>query len=271
VTPLDIVLILVIALGVGFALVFFHVLIQWSLRKARPSLPPPVEAAPEVEEELAAELVIEPPPAEIAEPSAREEPIIPVALPEVAQPIPPPPPPPPPAREPVRIGLGLRKTRENFLSRIRAALTGSAKLDDIYEGLEEALIAADVGVDASMKITSAVRKKLGNDNRPDAIRDGLKAEIAAIMTSADRAPADSGGRNRAIAGMVRSRWRRDYQAIARLRSRRRRLRRGEGRRCPQNEHRSDRYRRPPPDQGQSDGGAEENCPRDRARIARRAA
>ena len=47
-----------------------------------------------------------------------------------------------PPRAPVRIGLGLRKTRENFLARIRAALTGSAKIDDIYEGLEEALIAA---------------------------------------------------------------------------------------------------------------------------------
>jgi fused signal recognition particle receptor len=187
VTPLDIVLILVIALGVGFALVFIQVLIQWSLRKARPSLPPPVQATPEVEEERAAELVIEPRPAEIAEPSAREEPVIPVATPEA-----PPIAPAPTVREPVRIGLGLRKTRENFLGRIRAALTGSAKLDDIYEGLEEALIAADVGVDASMKITSAVRKKLGNDNRPDAIRDALKAEIAAIMTSADRAPADSG-------------------------------------------------------------------------------
>jgi fused signal recognition particle receptor len=95
-------------------------------------------------------------------------------------------------REPVRIGLGLRKTRENFLARIRAALTGSAKIDEIYEGLEEALIAADVGVEASMKISSAVRAKLGDDNRPDAIRDALKAEIAAILMSAERQPADSG-------------------------------------------------------------------------------
>jgi fused signal recognition particle receptor len=181
VTPLEIVEILAIALGVGFVLVFVHVLIQWSLRKARPSRPTRVEAAPQVEEERAAEIAIEPVPAEIAEPSAREEPAVPAAAPDPA-----------PAREPVRIGLGLRKTRENFLARIRAALTGSAKLDDIYEGLEEALIAADVGVEASMKITSAVRKKLGNDNRPDAIRDALKAEIAAIMMSAERAPADPG-------------------------------------------------------------------------------
>jgi fused signal recognition particle receptor len=174
VTPLDIALILIIAAGAGSGLVFIGVLIQWSLRKARPSRPPRVEA----ELPPAAELAAEPAPPEIAEPAE--------ALPAqyVA--------PPPAVREPVKIGLGLRKTRENFLARIRAALTGSAKIDDIYEGLEEALIAADVGVEASMKIASAVRAKLGNDNRPDAIRDALKAEIAAIMISADRQPADSG-------------------------------------------------------------------------------
>ena len=182
-TPFAIVLILAIAAGAGSGLIFIGVLIQWSLRKALPSRPPQVEAAPEAEP--APQLELPPPQAVIAEPT-----------PEIVEP-----PPPEPVsrsrrrrtvREPVRIGLGLRKTRENFLARIRAALTGSAKIDEIYEGLEEALIAADVGVEASMKISAAVRAKLGNDNRPDAIRDALKAEIAAIMMSADRAPADSG-------------------------------------------------------------------------------
>ncbi len=174
-TPFDIALILIIAAGAGSGLVFIGVLIQWSLRKARPSRPPP-----RLEAELppAAELAAEPTPPETAEPAAA------ASAQYVA--------PPPTVREPVRIGLGLRKTRENFLARIRAALTGSAKIDDIYEGLEEALIAADVGVEASMKIASAVRAKLGNDNRPDAIRDALKAEIAAILVSAERRPADSG-------------------------------------------------------------------------------
>ena len=62
-----------------------------------------------------------------------------------------------PARTPIRIGLGLRKTRENFLARVRAAITGSAKADEIYEGLEEALIGADVGVEGSLKMVEAVR------------------------------------------------------------------------------------------------------------------
>ena len=178
--------ILIIAAGVGAGLIFIGVLIQWSLRKALPSRPthPEIEAAPQAEPLPPPELAPEPTSELIAEPA---EPV-PVPEPEPEPYVAPP----PAVREPVRIGLGLRKTRENFLARIRAALTGSAKIDDIYEGLEEALIAADVGVEASMKISAAVRAKLGNDNRPDAIRDALKAEIAAIMTSADRAPADSG-------------------------------------------------------------------------------
>jgi len=181
VTPFSIAFILITAAGAGSGLVFIGILIQWSLRKARPSRPPQIESAPPAElapplEEVAAEPAPEPAPS--AAPPAPEP------APLVA--------PPPPVREPVRIGLGLRKTRENFLARIRAALTGSAKIDDIYEGLEEALIAADVGVEASMKISASVRAKLGNDNRPDAIRDALKAELATIMMSADRQPADSG-------------------------------------------------------------------------------
>ena len=180
--PLDIILTLGVAGGAGAGLVFIGILIQWSLRKARPSRPQAeVEVAAQIADEQITEFIGEP----------RE------AAPEVIGAAPPgvssvPEKPAEAPREPVRLGLGLRKTRENFLSRIRAALTGSAKLDEIYEGLEEALIAADVGVEASMKIASGVRAKLGNDARPDVIRDALKAEIAAILANAERKPADPG-------------------------------------------------------------------------------
>ena len=97
-----------------------------------------------------------------------------------------------PARAPVRIGLGLRKTRENFLARIRAAITGSAKADEIYEGLEEALIGADVGVEGSLKLVEAVRARLKNDARPEVIRDALKEEIERTLIAAERPLAESG-------------------------------------------------------------------------------
>jgi fused signal recognition particle receptor len=97
-----------------------------------------------------------------------------------------------PPRTPVRIGIGLRKTREGFLARIRAAVTGTAKLDEIYEGLEEALISADVGVNASLKLVEAVRARLKNDARAEVIREALKDEIERMLSAAERPFADSG-------------------------------------------------------------------------------
>lgn len=91
-----------------------------------------------------------------------------------------------PSKAPVRIGLGLRRTRENLLARIRAAITGSARLDEICEGLEEALIAADVGVQASLKLVEAVRTRVKDGIRPDAIREALKDEIARMLTASER-------------------------------------------------------------------------------------
>ena len=97
-----------------------------------------------------------------------------------------------PTRTPARIGLGLRRTRENFVARIRAVITGSAKLDDIYEGLEEALISADVGLETSLKIIQQVRMRLKNDARPEVIRDALKDEIERMLLAVERPFADSG-------------------------------------------------------------------------------
>jgi fused signal recognition particle receptor len=176
---------LVIAAVVAPVLVFIGVLMQWSARKARPLAAP--QAAPAAPHPPAAAPGAEggPPPRREARAEAPvEEMKAPPA--EAAAPAP------SPERRVVRIGLGLRRTRENFLKRIRAAVTGASKLDDIYEGLEEALIAADVGVDASMKIVAAVRARLGNDARPDVIRDALKDAIAATLDAAERPAVDPG-------------------------------------------------------------------------------
>jgi fused signal recognition particle receptor len=97
----------------------------------------------------------------------------------------------PPRRQPIPIGVGLRKTRESFLARIRAAITGSAHLDQIYEGLEEALIGADVGVETSVKLVEAVRSTLKNDARADIIRNTLKEQIAQLLRSVETPLQDS--------------------------------------------------------------------------------
>jgi fused signal recognition particle receptor len=219
----------VIGIAAGGGIAFAGLLIEWSLRKKRPARPhpaverakeapaeAPLAGAPErppqpiVEAAAPPQLEVQPPPGVAETPSEIERPA-PVAVPEapvvelapapqapraeaeqpVAKEAPAEKPAPAP-RAPVRMGLGLRKTRENFLARIRAAITGAKKADEIYEGLEEALISADVGVEASMKLAEAVRAKLGSDNRPDVIRDALKAEIMAMLAAAERKPADPG-------------------------------------------------------------------------------
>jgi fused signal recognition particle receptor len=195
---------IIVAIGIvgGAALIYLQILIQWSLRKKRPA---PAELPRQLVEEIPlraeAPQEVAPPPEEIVAPPPRVEApaeVIGQAPPPEVAPTPTPPPPiveapaPAPAKAPPRLGLGLRKTRESFLARIRTALTGSPKLSEIYEGLEEALIGADVGVDTSLKLTEALRTKLKNESRPDIIRDALKGEIAAILAKAERPMADPG-------------------------------------------------------------------------------
>jgi len=152
-------------------------------------LPPQVVEAPQVEAAVEPEQA-EPTPAQAVQAEVTaQEPVLfvvseeqPIAVAPSGE----------PQRTPMRIGLGLRKTRENFLARIRAAITGSAKADEIYEGLEEALIGADIGVDGSLKLVEAVRARLKNDARPEVIREALKEEIERVLIAAERPLADSG-------------------------------------------------------------------------------
>ncbi len=96
-------------------------------------------------------------------------------------------------KAPPCLGLGLRKTREGFLARLRGVLSGAAKLNEIYAGLEEALIAADVGVETSLKLTEALRARLKNESRPGKVREALEAEIAALLEKVGRPMADPAG------------------------------------------------------------------------------
>lgn len=176
---------------------------------AKPEAPPvaaeqapvakPAEAAPEIRPappQAAPAEEAPPPKAEAAaapEPSAPAAPAPRSAAPplEEAEAAPPPPtaaeaPTVPAPKAPVRIGLGLRRTRENFLSRMRAVFSSGAKIDEICEGLEEALIAADVGVNASLTLVEAVRARVKDGARPDAIRNALKDEIAAMLAATER-------------------------------------------------------------------------------------
>ncbi len=218
-------ILLIIALAGQVPLLVFAALIQFSRRKAQPSVTPAASRRPttsEVEVEAIAEAPVAEPAqpeviAESAEAALIEEEEVSTRAESVPEELPPvaeakteapeiiaaieepevaaiveAPAAPAPVKVPPRIGLGLRRTRENFLARIRAAITGSAKLDEIYEGLEEALIGADVGVETSLKIVQQVRSRLKNDGRPEVIREALKEEIERMLLAVERPFADSG-------------------------------------------------------------------------------
>jgi fused signal recognition particle receptor len=173
----EILLIGIIGVAGGLGLAFIGVLIEFSLRK-RISQPPEAIPKPEYSPSEAAV-----PAEEVSEAVAAAPSVAPREA-ERQRPAPP--------RPPVTLGLGLRKTREGFIARLRSAITGKAKLGEIYEGLEEALIAADVGVETSLRLCQAVRARLVSNANPEIIRDALKSEIAAMLAAAERAPTDAG-------------------------------------------------------------------------------
>jgi len=71
-----------------------------------------------------------------------------------------------------KIKDGLKKTRDNFLSNVEAALNSFTKIDNaLFDELEEALIAADIGVATSVKIINAVK---------DTVKSERITEVGAI-------------------------------------------------------------------------------------------
>jgi len=83
-----------------------------------------------------------------------------------------------------RLKEGLKKTREGFINKITELVTGQGEINaDFYERLEEILIAADVGVNTSMKLVTRVREKVKESKIKEAasVKDVLRLEIASIM------------------------------------------------------------------------------------------
>jgi fused signal recognition particle receptor len=166
----EIIIALAVAAVTGLIFTSGGVLFEFSLRKKRPLAQyQAAEAEPKAPEGLEPALAALPKPGL----STLPKPQVPTK---------------PPAKG---LGLGLRKTRENFLGKIRSVLARSARLDEIYEGLEEALIEADVGVEASLQVVEGVRKRLKSNSSPDEVREALKAQIASILAAAERPAASS--------------------------------------------------------------------------------
>ena len=87
-----------------------------------------------------------------------------------------------------RLKKGLTKTRENLTNKIEKLVIGYADIDDeLLDELEETLIMADVGIETTERLMTAVRKgiKKKEINSPDDLRPFLQKEITAILSEAE--------------------------------------------------------------------------------------
>ena len=82
-----------------------------------------------------------------------------------------------------QLNLGLDKTRQGFVSKIFGVFNGKEIDDDLYEELEEALIAGDVGVETALEITERLRKRAKTDKIKYAsdLKGALAEEIVDLL------------------------------------------------------------------------------------------
>ncbi len=84
-----------------------------------------------------------------------------------------------------KIGEGLRKTRGSLMNSVNSMLKAFGKVDDeLFEELEEILIAGDVGINTSSRICEELRRRAKEQNIKDAeqIRDLLREIVAEMLT-----------------------------------------------------------------------------------------
>jgi fused signal recognition particle receptor len=90
---------------------------------------------------------------------------------------------------------GLQKTKDSFFTKLGKAVVGKSKVDDeVLDELEEVLIAADVGVQTTIKIIQKIEQRVARDKYLNASELDviLKEEIAALLSERDENPEVSG-------------------------------------------------------------------------------
>lgn len=84
-----------------------------------------------------------------------------------------------------RLASGLSKTRDNIVSGIESIFSGSSNIDDdFYEELEEILIMADLGINATTSIIENLKAKVKESKikEPSECRELLKASMKEQMS-----------------------------------------------------------------------------------------
>ncbi|MBQ2938752.1 MAG: signal recognition particle-docking protein FtsY [Clostridia bacterium] len=84
-----------------------------------------------------------------------------------------------------KIGEGLRKTRGSLMNSINSMLNAFGKVDDeLFDELEEILIAGDVGINTSGRICAELRRRAKEEHIKDAaeVRELLQQTVAEMLS-----------------------------------------------------------------------------------------
>ncbi|MEN9964845.1 MAG: signal recognition particle-docking protein FtsY [Bacteroidota bacterium] len=79
---------------------------------------------------------------------------------------------------------GLQKTREGFFGKIAKAITGKSTVDtEVLDDIEQALVAADVGIATTIKIIERIEKRVSRDKYMNAseLNRMIKEEVQEIL------------------------------------------------------------------------------------------
>ncbi|MBE6247200.1 MAG: signal recognition particle-docking protein FtsY [Bacteroidales bacterium] len=79
---------------------------------------------------------------------------------------------------------GLQKTKTGIFEKISRAIVGKSTVDDdVLDGIEEALIASDIGVDTTLKIIESLQERVARDKFMDTeeLNSILRSEIEKLL------------------------------------------------------------------------------------------
>ena len=79
---------------------------------------------------------------------------------------------------------GLQKTKMGIFEKISRAIVGKSTVDDdVLDGIEEALIASDLGVDTTLKIIDSLQERVARDKfmNTEELNTILREEIEKLL------------------------------------------------------------------------------------------
>ncbi len=87
-----------------------------------------------------------------------------------------------------KIADALKKTRESIRRKMDSLLSGGELNDDFYDEMEDILISADVGVNASVEIVQELREyaRKNKIRNSDDVRSALKEVLANMFDAVEK-------------------------------------------------------------------------------------